>query len=352
MAKDVVPLTGSPIGTAPSRAAARLCNFATNSSDTLIEHQKWLGKTLNETVRSMSHTWIEIIGFASKRGNPQYNLELSNKRCKSVEAFIKFIAEQVDPSLVNRISYVHSAPKGEELSEGGENNNDGYWRAVEVYVFATKPPPRPKPAPAPQKQINMKWSVKGYPGYMQSVGAGQFGVAFYKFRNDETMSERIYFSPQFGVGASAADVFKWVKFLKDKGQVSIDAAKTAMNLLTDVLRKNPNALINPLTIMSVIKEIVMALVSGASVPFEYAYTSCQVFRPLSFNLLNLQTIGGASGSNGVKSRGHTHVYGKTWFTGNSGGRMFATRDLLNFDSSGKGYQFPGLGASGGALIMF
>jgi hypothetical protein len=65
----------------------------------------------------------------------------------------------------------------------------------------------------------MKWSVSGYFSLMTSViYVAQFGVSFFKFRNDETGAIRTYVSPMCGVGGgiNVLQIMKWFKALGDK----------------------------------------------------------------------------------------------------------------------------------------
>ncbi len=132
MAENIQIISGSQ-----ARLAARLCNFVKGGHFLLLPHQNWLDTNLRETVRSLTNCWVDIIGYASKRGNADYNHRLSMLRCESVKEWVKNYSDKID-------FHVPDA-RGERESGGDENNNDGYWRAVEIYVYGFRPPgPRPK----------------------------------------------------------------------------------------------------------------------------------------------------------------------------------------------------------------
>ncbi len=83
MAKDIEIITGTQ-----AKLAVRLCNFVTKGDFLLISHQNWLDTNLQPTIRSLTTCWIDITGYASKRGNANYNYSLSKRRCESVEKWV------------------------------------------------------------------------------------------------------------------------------------------------------------------------------------------------------------------------------------------------------------------------
>ena len=135
---DVMPISGGPF-----LIAARLCNFPTGRAVLLPKHSLWLTNDLGGVMNGTTAPWVDVVGYASKLGDPRANLRLSRARCESVKVKVR--------ARNSRATFNIELPKGESESLGGETNNDGYWRAVDVYVYGARPPkPRrspPKPAP-------------------------------------------------------------------------------------------------------------------------------------------------------------------------------------------------------------
>lgn len=71
---------------------------------------------------------------SAQLSTPQSNQELSDKRCKSVKARVAAYASQVNFKI--------EQAKGESESMGDDYDDDGYWWAIEIYVFSSKPPPQ------------------------------------------------------------------------------------------------------------------------------------------------------------------------------------------------------------------
>lgn len=134
--KDIEIITGTP-----AKLAVRLCNFVTKGDFLLYSHQNWLDTNMQPIVRSLTNCWIDINGFASKRGNADYNYRLSKRRCESVKEWISNYSDKIDFHVPNA--------RGETQSGTDESNDDGNWRAVEIYVYGFRPP-----GPRPQRPVN------------------------------------------------------------------------------------------------------------------------------------------------------------------------------------------------------
>lgn len=131
MADDVQRISGTS-----AKVAARLCNFATGESFLLRKHQDFLDTDVARVIRTMQGPWVDLFGYASRAGNAQFNQALSSKRLEAVKWRIAQYA--------NNVKFQIQTALGETESGPNERNNDGYWRAVEVYVYGSRPPP-PKP---------------------------------------------------------------------------------------------------------------------------------------------------------------------------------------------------------------
>jgi hypothetical protein len=149
MVADVMPITGSA-----ARAAARLCNFFTGHAILLQPHIAWLDNTVAPLVRAVPNSWVDIIGYASHLGHRAFNLRLSFNRCESVR---KQILTYGTP-----VTFPQEWGKGDSESTGAADNNDGYWRAVDVYVYGKlpAPPPRPQPPSPPSVPSSTKFRIR------------------------------------------------------------------------------------------------------------------------------------------------------------------------------------------------
>jgi hypothetical protein len=125
--EDILPITGTE-----ARMAVRLCNFQTAQSFVNGSHVAWLDLHLKPLVQALEGPWVDLIGYASRLGDFNFNAGLSNRRCDAVRRWISNYSD--------RLHFNRQHPKGESESTGGEMNNDGYWRAVEVLVYGHKPP--------------------------------------------------------------------------------------------------------------------------------------------------------------------------------------------------------------------
>ena len=145
MVDNVLLITGV---TPEPKSSARLCNFTTGKSELLPGHKKWLDGTVKPLVQSLQNPWVDLFGYASKLGSAQYNETLSKNRCTAVKDYIR--------SFNPKTQFPQEYGKGEAESTGDASDNDGYWRAVSLFVYGSKPATRPiipklptKPAPPP-----------------------------------------------------------------------------------------------------------------------------------------------------------------------------------------------------------
>lgn len=131
MAQDIEP---NPPGLALGENA-RLCNFATNSSQLLLSHQRWIAGHAVPALRAAPESHVRLAGIASRLGSAHHNERLALNRAQAVGNFIE---QQMQKSLRN----LEIAGYGESISGGGARNDDGYYRAVIVVVspFPVQPP--------------------------------------------------------------------------------------------------------------------------------------------------------------------------------------------------------------------
>jgi hypothetical protein len=132
MVQDVLKITGTN-----AKVAARLCNFSTGESFLLSTHLEFLDNEVRNTLRNIQWPWVDLYGYASRAGDARFNLDLSSRRIDVVKGRV---AQYTD-----RVNFVIHKALGETQSGPNERNDDGYYRAVEVYIFGNKPPaPTPK----------------------------------------------------------------------------------------------------------------------------------------------------------------------------------------------------------------
>ena len=125
---DIMPATGA----AGCRLAARLCNFPTDRSFLRTSHQRWLDDYVQPALRSLEGPWIDLLGYASQLGPSGHNYWLSNERCKKVRQYVSNYSD--------RIHWNFQRGKGASESATIATNNDGWWRAVEIFIYGFKPP--------------------------------------------------------------------------------------------------------------------------------------------------------------------------------------------------------------------
>lgn len=215
-----------------------------------------------------------------------------------------------------------------------------------------KPPDKPVlPPDIPRKtQTGLKWHVRANLGLMVSVEAfGQIGIAFYTFRNDETLEERIFYSPQFGVGFDPMSVLKIIKWVKQLAAIGKIPEKILEAVLKNPGLLNPKFLANPLPLL---KEIASAIVTGLGFRTPWTtFSNCTVLVPVTFKRLDGKTIATKAASAIIYQAGHMYVYGPTRYIEESGKPMTRKRDLMDIDSSGWWVQFPGVSFTGGPLLL-
>ncbi len=160
MADDVQRISGLVNGS-KVLAAARLNNFRTGKHAPLKAHIDWINDELRKALSTSPNPWVDIIAYASRKGsNSGYdNQALSERRRAAVHGAVH---EAVPRAGLIKQSKAHGASK----SGGDANDNDGYWRAVEVYAYGSMPdntepeikppppPPQPKPNPVPVPEAN------------------------------------------------------------------------------------------------------------------------------------------------------------------------------------------------------
>jgi hypothetical protein len=128
---DIMPVE-VPAG---AMLAARLCNFPSGKWSLRTSHQNWLNTFVGPALSSLSWPWVDLIGYASQLPDVKLaggNYELSVRRVNSVKSWISNYSSTVHWNL--------QMGKGSSVSSTFPTNNDGLYRAVEVFVYGYKPP--------------------------------------------------------------------------------------------------------------------------------------------------------------------------------------------------------------------
>lgn len=187
MADDVQRISGTS-----AKSAARLCNFVTNDSKLLTSHIQYLDTEVATVIKDMIGPWVDLFGYASRRGNPAFNTVLSNQRLKAVKDRIATYAPNVN--------FQQQTGYGDSESGPDASDNSGYYRAVEVLVYATKPPPRPKPV-APKPIESTKFEIRVVGGGSASI-VGQADNFFFQITDLTRKKTCFFFYTGVGIGIS------------------------------------------------------------------------------------------------------------------------------------------------------
>lgn len=155
MAKDI-----ESVDSGTATIAGRLCNFVTGQHKLLPSHIRWLDQNVIPTIRNSPNPWVDVFGYASRLGDYGANKRLSFRRCEAVAQYIQ--------RAIPNVSFPQEFGFGESKSTGGVNDNDGFWRSVEIYVYAAGKPLQPKPKP-PSPVILDDWYVTAFSGRSESV---------------------------------------------------------------------------------------------------------------------------------------------------------------------------------------
>ncbi|MBW8726231.1 MAG: hypothetical protein JF625_13875 [Inquilinus limosus] len=149
------------IGGTRALLAVRLCNFETSRSYLLREHMDALDRRVRPLLHSLKGSWVDLIGYASHRGAEGFNQALSEQRCRKVQDYLA-VLDDVKFQIVQGLGESRSGPDGDA-------DNSGWWRAVEVYVYGTKPRPD-----APDVDTSTEFQIRVLAGASGGVYAANF----------------------------------------------------------------------------------------------------------------------------------------------------------------------------------
>jgi hypothetical protein len=242
MALDVQPITGTS-----AAVAARLCNFVTAHDYLLKSHMDWLDANIPPAIKDLQTPWVDLIGYASRKGNDQFNHDLSFRRCESVK---KWVANYSD-----RLNFQMEWAKGSSESTGERDDDSGYWRAVEIYIYGHRPPKIvPPPAPHPAT-VTKFWNVRVVGGtsiappalkggqsdsfFFQIVDRGTKQTAFFLYIGGGLAIPTVIPSPPMSV----TKMGDWSKQFKTVGVMELPDFVGAAQLFQD-----PGATAGPLSV--------------------------------------------------------------------------------------------------------
>jgi hypothetical protein len=117
----------------------RLCNFARGSSEPLSSHKTYIQGDLAKLTSNFGTTWVQLTGYASALGDADRNRSLSEARLQKVRLEILKINSAAN--------FILGQGVGEDESGSDQQDDSGYYRAVKIACFRSKPNVDPPPPP-------------------------------------------------------------------------------------------------------------------------------------------------------------------------------------------------------------
>lgn len=156
--------------------AGRVVDFPTAQAFLSATQQECLREEFIPIIAERPNFWIDLRGYASKKGKPKSNDDLSNRRKMAVKNFLEAELQKQGKTLTGKVNVDDAYGENGIGYVAPESDNDSYWRAVEIAVFGSRPtivpPPQikvPPPAP-PLLQKPTGWTVSGGAGITGSGG--------------------------------------------------------------------------------------------------------------------------------------------------------------------------------------
>ena len=171
--------------------AGRLIDFPTGQATLSITQQECLRDEFVPIIAERQNFWVDLRGYASKKGQTNKNKQLSDDRKTAVKNFLEAELRKQGKSLLGKVNIDDAYGENAVEYVAPESNNDSYWRAVEVVVFGSKPnivaPPKIKTPPAPPLLTHPSgWTVSGGAGGGVSVTVVSATAGSFFFTNHST----------------------------------------------------------------------------------------------------------------------------------------------------------------------
>jgi len=181
MANDVQEVTGTD-----AAIAARLCNFVTGQAALLPAHKSWLDSKARSVLDSLQNPWVDLFGYASHLGSPAFNKQLSLQRLQAVKAHIATFS--------SKAQFIQEVGEGEEKSGPDEQDNSGYYRAVDVFIYGSKPAPRRVRIPIPKRAAgSINFEIRFIGGGSGGKNVLQVDAMFFQIVDKKQMVTAFYF---------------------------------------------------------------------------------------------------------------------------------------------------------------
>lgn len=171
--------------------AGRLIDFPTGQSALSITQKDCLRDEFVPVIAERPNFWVDLRGYASKKGGTNSNKILSDARKTAVKDFLEAELRKQGKTLQGKVNIDDAYGENAVEYVAPESNNDAYWRAVEVVVFGSKPnivsPPKIKVPPAPPIPSRPTgWTVSGGAGGGVSVAVVSATAGSFFFTNQST----------------------------------------------------------------------------------------------------------------------------------------------------------------------
>lgn len=191
--------------------AGRLVDFPTGQATLSITQQECLRDEFIPIIAERPNFWIDLRGYASKKGQTNKNKELSDSRKTAVKNFLEAELRKQGKTIAGKVNIDDAYGENASGYVAPESDNDSFWRAAEVVVFGSRPaivsPPQIKVPPAPPLlRRSTGWTVSGGAGGGASVGVISATAGSFLFTKQSTGEKWRGIYAGGGVGVSIKPV--------------------------------------------------------------------------------------------------------------------------------------------------
>ncbi len=187
--------------------AGRLIDIPTGVAEITRNQKDCLRDEFIPIIAERPNFWVDLRGYASKKGQTNKNQKLSDARKQSVINYLDEELRKIGKTIHGHVNIDQAFGENAIEYVAPESNNDAYWRAVEVVVFGSRPayvePPKIKVPPAPPLLTHPTgWTVSGGAGGGVSVAFVSATAGSFFFTNHSTGEKWRGIYAGGGVGAS------------------------------------------------------------------------------------------------------------------------------------------------------